>query len=613
MNNVFNFGQVASGHTLAQTFTISNQNVAGTPPITVRRVASAPPFLSTTTCGAALGPGQSCTVTVTYTPANQVAVGAASPPAITDLGTLTIESDAASAPFVLNLAGQAGPVPVPAPVPAPSSAATLATYTLSQHSLTFASTQIGNSSAPQSVTLANTGTQALHLASSSPSDFTVANPCTTVLPAATCTFNVASTPQTSGTHIAALQLTSDSTLSLDFISLLSTATPAAVTLNPLSVDFGALLVGSNVTLPVQVSNTGTAPVSFTSVSASGDYAATGACSAPGATLAPNATCTLQVTFTPSTAGSRTGTLAVATSATTNPLTVVLTGIGNQSKLVVRPSALAFGNVAVGVSASMQLALTNSGTAPVNAISIAGTGDYIVSAPCSVTMLAPGSSCGVQVTFMPSNPGARSGTLTVTSSDPSSPANVPLTGSGVAAGGNFNLTSTPATAVTVSGTPASYTLALTPNGGFTGSVALTCTPLSTAPNATCSLLPSTVTLAGSAQNSTVTINTITSVAAVRPFRQLGIPPFAHATFALITPFFLILWRVRRSPRQLRLLLAPFLFLLPGLSGCGGSSAGSLSQNIRYTPPGTYQFQVTAGSTTGSPASQSVILTLTVSGR
>lgn len=43
--------------------------------------------------------------------------------------------------------------------------------------------------------------------------------------------------------LRALEITSDSSASLDFISLLGTATPSALVLSPASLDFGQALVG----------------------------------------------------------------------------------------------------------------------------------------------------------------------------------------------------------------------------------------------------------------------------------------------------------------------------------------------------------------------------------
>jgi len=51
----------------------------------------------------------------------------------------------------------------------------------------------------------------------------------------------------------------------------------------------------------------------------------------------------------------------------------------------------------------------------------------------------------------------------------------------------------------------------------------------------------------------------------------------------------------------------------LVGCGSGSNLNVNNgdpNLRYTPPGTYQYEVTASSTTGVPLSQTVTLNLTV---
>jgi hypothetical protein len=50
---------------------------------------------------------------------------------------------------------------------------------------------------------------------------------------------------------------------------------------------------------------------------------------------------------------------------------------------------------------------------------------------------------------------------------------------------------------------------------------------------------------------------------------------------------------------------------GLNGCGGSSpAQTPPTNLLYTPAGSYQWKVTASSTSGPAISSSVVLTVTV---
>ena len=592
-NGVYNFGQVASGQTAAQLFTLINR---GATRLTIRRVSSAPPFLAASTCGTTLTPGQLCTVTVTYTPSNQVPSGTISPQPTNDAGSLAIESDAVSSPDVVLLTGQAGA----AGVSNPGNAVPLATYTLSQSSLVFAATSVGNVSASQAVTLVNTGSVTLHVQNifATP-DFTTTSNCASVLAGASCTLNVTETPQNAGMHVASLEIASDSSTALEFVSLFGTGTPAPLALAPTALDFGSVMVGATSRLPVQVSNSGATPVTFTSITASGDYTVGGTCPAPGGQLAGGASCAVQVTFAPSASGTQTGTLSVATSASTLPLTVSLTGIGTQSRLAVAPGSLAFGSIVVGVPASLNVTLTNNGTAPITGLSLATMGDYAVSIPCPSATLAAGASCVVQVTFTPTAIGARAGTLTITSSDPSSPLVVPLTGTGIQAG-SFTLTvagGTSASATVQSGRPATFTLTVTPTGGFAGSVALTCAAINPAQYASCSITPGALTLAVSPLTATATINTITSIAGLTPRAPLGV------LVCLMIP-------VAFFARRRKWAVLVLSLCLVAAQGCGGTSS---DPNARYTPSGTYQYLVTASSTSGVQLTQTVTLNLTVTGR
>ena len=97
--------------------------------------------------------------------------------------------------------------------------------------------------------------------------------------------------------------------------------------SPVSLTFAARTVGS--TSPAQavtVTNTGTGPATLGTVATTGDYAQTKTC---GTTLAAGASCTVNVTFTPTATGTRTGTLSVASNDPNGPLTVGLTGTGGR--------------------------------------------------------------------------------------------------------------------------------------------------------------------------------------------------------------------------------------------------------------------------------------------
>ncbi|HEY0638006.1 MAG TPA: discoidin domain-containing protein, partial [Pseudonocardiaceae bacterium] len=96
-------------------------------------------------------------------------------------------------------------------------------------------------------------------------------------------------------------------------------------LSPSALSFGAVTVGT--TAParvVTVSNTGSGPATLSGVTVTGDYARSTTC---GSSLAAGASCTVSVTFTPTAAGTRSGTLTVAGSAPGAPHTASLTGDG----------------------------------------------------------------------------------------------------------------------------------------------------------------------------------------------------------------------------------------------------------------------------------------------
>ncbi len=608
--NLLNFGQVASGQTAQQVLTLTN--TSGPDPINVHRVTSRFPFLSTTTCDGEIPPGGNCTVTLTYSPINQIAAGSTTPPPSADAGTLILESDALSSPNDVNLVGTGSATAVSSP----SNTAPSASFTLSQNALTFAATTVGYRSAAQSVTLTNTGSSVLHITGlTASSDFMVTGNCAAVLPAATCTLSASFAPQildlAPGARLGTIEIASDSSTSLEFISLLGTAGASTLQLQPASLAFGTVLIGATTSLPLQLTNTGTTTVTFTSIATTGDYAVSGGC---GTTLAAGASCTELVSFTPTDTGSRPGTVSIVSSASSLPLVVQVTGAAAQTHLQISPGVLNFGSVAQATTASLSLTLANNSTTiSITGLAFTATGDFVVTSPCAASTLSPGASCSVTVAFTPTTSGTRTGTLTIAGSDPASPLVVPLTGTGVSpvappGSGSFTLSASPLSATVSSSSPATYTLTITPANGFTGQVVLNCAALVAAQYASCSLQPSSISLNGTTpQTASVTINTVTTAR--------NEPSGRHqrngSSLCLLAPTVLLFWRLRRTlttqswPMLLVLLCTSAMLLV---SGCG--SSGSATSNLRKTPSGSYTYTVSASSTTGTVTSQSVTLSLVV---
>lgn len=87
---------------------------------------------------------------------------------------------------------------------------------------------------------------------------------------------------------------------------------------------------------------------------------------------------------------------------------------------------------------------------------------------------------------------------------------------------------------------------------------------------------------------------------------------RTTLALcLLPFGLFFFRRPRSTLAVALFAAMTLFA----SGCGRGPGvvNNAHPSLRHTPPGTYQDQVTASSTTGVQLSQIVTLNLTLAAR
>ena len=90
-----------------------------------------------------------------------------------------------------------------------------------------------------------------------------------------------------------------------------------------SVNFGSLTVGNSAVQTVKLTDSGTAAVTISSVSATGSgFTVSGG---SNVTLSPNTSATVTVNFKPAVAGSATGSLSVVSNATNSNLTIGLSG------------------------------------------------------------------------------------------------------------------------------------------------------------------------------------------------------------------------------------------------------------------------------------------------
>ncbi|HET6142344.1 MAG TPA: immunoglobulin domain-containing protein [Candidatus Acidoferrales bacterium] len=96
-----------------------------------------------------------------------------------------------------------------------------------------------------------------------------------------------------------------------------------------SLNFSSVNIGSNSSLPVTFTNNGNSNVTISNVSLSGaGYTVSGV--QTGLILTPGQSATMSVTFTPATAGSLPGSVAVTSNASNSPATITLSGTGVQA-------------------------------------------------------------------------------------------------------------------------------------------------------------------------------------------------------------------------------------------------------------------------------------------
>ena len=304
---------------------------------------------------------------------------------------------------------------------------------LSTTGLTFSGQDLGTISSAQGVTLSNTGAAALTIASIvAGGDFTQTNNCgSSVAAGGNCTINVTFMPTATGTRSGSLTITDNNnglTGSTQSVTLRGTGLGPAATLSPSSLTFAGLTVGSTSSAQgVTLNNTGGAALAIASIVASGDFAQTNNC---GSSVAAGTSCTINVTFTPTAAGTRSGSLTITDNSigltgSTQTVTVSGTGLGPEASL--SPATLTFAALMVGSTSSAQgITLNNTGSVALAIASIVASGDFAQTNNCG-SSVAAGASCTINVTFTPTQGGNRSGAITMTDNAPGSPHAVALTG------------------------------------------------------------------------------------------------------------------------------------------------------------------------------------------
>lgn len=332
-----------------QSITISN---SGGTAATLTSISISGDFsILANTCGNSLASGAGCTVSITFTP---TASGNRS-------GALTVIDSVGTQTAQLSGIGQ--------------SAAT-DTLTPSPLSFNFNSIAIGSTSAPQQITMTNTGDAAVqNISLSSPSGYVITNDCGTILAGhSACAILVSFAPVSLGVDSQTLTINdilaqgSSSSPHTQSVALTGTgaAPPGSISISPNPLNFGYYAMSQN--SPPQVvtlTNQTSAALNNITSTITGDFTLQTASTNPcQASLSAGATCNFAVVFTPSQVNSRFGTLTVNGTGLANPLVVSLAGSG-AAFTIDGPSAALVSGGQTGTSFTVNINSVNSSTGPVS--------------------------------------------------------------------------------------------------------------------------------------------------------------------------------------------------------------------------------------------------------
>ncbi len=410
------FGDVEVNTASTQTVILSN---AGTGNLTVSQAAVSGAGFTTTgqTFPLTLSAGQSSSLSVQFAP---TVTGSTT-------GSVSLVSNASTSPSSVSLNGNG----------------VRHHLSIIPSTVSFGNVMVGTANT-QPVTLTNSGTANLNISQGSVTGagFSMSGLSfpLSLAPGQSSTFNAQFAPTVSGSASGTVSINSNAHDSPTVASLAGSGTQAALSLSPTSMSFGNVVVGSSGSQALKMTNTGTATLTISQASVTGT-----AFSLSGATfplnINPGASSSLTVAFAPTTTGSASETLTIASNAPNSPASVALSGSGVQSALTANPSSFNFGNVLVGSSGTQTITLSNSGTASVtiSAASASGTGFSLTGLSVPATLNA-GQNTSFTVSFAPASAASFTGSVSITSNAPGSPLTIALSGTGVTA--TFQLTPNP---------------------------------------------------------------------------------------------------------------------------------------------------------------------------
>jgi hypothetical protein len=198
------------------------------------------------------------------------------------------------------------------------------------------------------------------------------------------------------------------------------------------VSFAGTCAGSTSFATLHVCNTGNTKLDVNTITSSnGQFAVTRPSAGYPVVISPDFCFPFQVSFTPTSTGTQTTTLTIASNDPANPsVTVQATATGMQQRLAtVIANSGNFGNICLGLFADLNLTISNSGGCDLSVTGIASSSSpefqtaQVMSFPL---VIHAGDALSVPIRFQPTTQfalGVRTANITVSSNDPTTPTQV----------------------------------------------------------------------------------------------------------------------------------------------------------------------------------------------
>jgi hypothetical protein len=214
-------------------------------------------------------------------------------------------------------------------------------------------------------------------------------------------------PTAAGSDVGTLQIYKDAANpsdSLFVVGLQGNGVRPGIVVDTTPVNFGGVLVGTSSTLSVLVANTNSVPCTITSLSISGssDFTVDPIVPRSQFILGPNTMVEIPIVYDPSVMGTGTATLVINSNDPASPAQVALKGIGLQSRLVVSPTAIAFGTLTLGATNTVTLTISNTGNTncTLSDLEILANSAFTLDGAVAPITIAAGTNVTVDVNYRP---------------------------------------------------------------------------------------------------------------------------------------------------------------------------------------------------------------------